>query len=91
MGPSALRYAALQSRLEGLGYDVRDQGNIATTDLAALVQGDGRAKYLDEVCGLDGSLRHRLERLLASHESDGGLLNRYPGDLLGALAERELG
>ncbi len=61
MGPSALRYAALQTRLEGLGYDVRDQGNIATTDLAALVQGDGRAKYLDEILRYSALLADQVE------------------------------
>jgi arginase len=29
MGPSAIRYAGLQKRLEGLGYTVHDSGNIA--------------------------------------------------------------
>jgi len=32
MGPSALRYAGLQARLQRLGYDVHDGGNI---DVAA--------------------------------------------------------
>jgi arginase len=29
MGPSAVRYAGLKARLEGLGYEVHDQGNVA--------------------------------------------------------------
>ena len=28
MGPSAIRYSHLQRKLEELGYDVRDEGNI---------------------------------------------------------------
>ncbi len=28
MGPSAIRYAHLQKRLEDLGYDVEDRGNV---------------------------------------------------------------
>jgi arginase len=49
MGPSAIRYAGLQSRLEELGCVVRDQGNLVAADMAALVEGDPRAKYLDHI------------------------------------------
>ena len=30
MGPSAIRYAGLEERLVGLGYVVRDEGNVET-------------------------------------------------------------
>ena len=30
MGPSAIRYAGLEERLVGLGYTVRDEGNVET-------------------------------------------------------------
>jgi arginase len=49
MGPSAMRYAGLQARLEALGFAVRDEGNIVAPDMAALAQGDPRAKYLSEI------------------------------------------
>jgi arginase len=49
MGPSAIRYGGLQSRLEELGYAVRDRGNLVAGDMAALSEGDPRAKYLAEI------------------------------------------
>ena len=49
MGPSAMRYAGLQARLEALGFAVQDEGNIVAPDMAALAQGDPRAKYLSEI------------------------------------------
>jgi len=35
MGPSAIRYAGLHQRLEQLGFEVKDRGNIAVADRAA--------------------------------------------------------
>lgn len=32
MGPSAIRYAGLQERLQMLGYDVVDEGNIQASE-----------------------------------------------------------
>ncbi len=49
MGPSAMRYAGLQARLEALGFEVHDDGNIVAPDMAALDQGDPRAKYLADI------------------------------------------
>jgi arginase len=49
MGPSAIRYAGLQARLEELGFDVHDLGNLVAGDMAALSMGDERAKYLDAI------------------------------------------
>jgi arginase len=49
MGPSALRYAGLNQKLQELGYEVRDFG-----DLDVIIQethhfGDPKAKYLKEI------------------------------------------
>ena len=49
MGPSAMRSAGLQAQLEALGFTVRDEGNIVAPDMAALDQGDPRAKYLADI------------------------------------------
>lgn len=35
MGPSAIRYAGLQARLETLGWSVRDYGNLTIPDSAS--------------------------------------------------------
>ena len=49
MGPSAIRYAGLEERLQQLGFTVSDHGNVATTlpEGAAVV--DERMRYLPEI------------------------------------------
>ncbi len=49
MGPSAIRYAGLEERLQNLGYSVLDHGNVATAlpEGAAVV--DERMHYLPEI------------------------------------------
>jgi arginase len=49
MGPSAIRYAGLEERLAGLGYVVRDQGNVATAVAEATELEDERARYLPQI------------------------------------------
>jgi arginase len=52
MGPSALRIAQLESRLEALGHEVEDIGNLVVLEREA-IQGDGSAPLLPaiaEVC-----------------------------------------
>ncbi len=44
MGPSALRYAGLQGRLESLGYTVYDEGNIPVPNPEEAVAGLGRRR-----------------------------------------------
>ncbi len=49
MGPSAIRYAGLESRLRALGYEVTDQGNVPAPVVEAVELGDQSARYLPEV------------------------------------------
>ena len=49
MGPSAIRYAALDERLAGLGWQVRDLGNVDTPEPESTALGDERARYLPEI------------------------------------------
>ena len=49
MGPSAVRVAGLESKLEALGYDVKDVGNVSVAMLETRPEGDPRAKYLTEI------------------------------------------
>jgi arginase len=55
MGPSAIRYAGLEDRLDALGYDCFDWGNVGTAVAEAIEEGDSRARFLKEIketCGL---------------------------------------
>jgi arginase len=49
MGPSAVRVAGLEARLEALGHVVEDGGNIAVAIPEQKKEGDARAKYLKEI------------------------------------------
>ena len=49
MGPSALRYADLNERLQALGYDVEDLGDLDVIIPETRHFGDPHAKYLKEI------------------------------------------
>jgi arginase len=49
MGPSAVRVAGLEARLEALGHVVEDGGNVIVAIPEQKKEGDPRAKYLKEI------------------------------------------
>jgi arginase len=49
MGPSAVRVAGLEARLEALGHKVEDDGNILVAIAEQKKEGDPKAKYLKEI------------------------------------------
>src|ERR1700731_4518790 len=49
MGPSAVRVAGLEARLEALGHDVEDAGNVPVAIAEQKKEGDPHAKYLKEI------------------------------------------
>src|SRR5881394_930320 len=49
MGPSAVRVAGLEARLEQIGHEVEDAGNIAVAIPEQKKEGDPHAKYLKEI------------------------------------------
>jgi len=49
MGPSAIRYAGLASRLDELGYDYADLGNVETAVPEATESGDEHARFLPQI------------------------------------------
>jgi arginase len=49
MGPSAIRYAGLDDRLAGLGYDIADWGNVETAVAEATASGSPQARFLTEI------------------------------------------
>jgi arginase len=49
MGPSAVRVAGLESKLESLGHEVEDAGNISVDLAEQKKSGDPNAKYLKEI------------------------------------------
>jgi arginase len=49
MGPSAVRVAGLESKLEAMGYVVEDKGNVSVALAETKSAGDPNAKYLKEI------------------------------------------
>jgi arginase len=49
MGPSAVRVAGLEARLEAIGHVVEDGGNVAVAMAEQKKEGDAHAKYLKEI------------------------------------------
>src|SRR4030081_4043726 len=49
MGPSAVRVAGLEARLEALGHEVEDGGHVAVAIPEQKKEGDTHAKYLKEI------------------------------------------
>src|SRR6201993_1490533 len=49
MGPSAVRVAGLEARLETLGHVVEDAGNVSVAIAEQKKEGDPHAKYLKEI------------------------------------------
>ena len=74
MGPSALRYAGLQARLQRLGYDVHDGGNIdvaapeeATGEEALKVIGDAPVRHLHAVLSACQSIYQTAAACVLEH------------------------
>ena len=64
MGPSALRVADLNGCLEGLGYDVKDAGDVPVRIRETLNLGNSRSKYLKEISETCVQLSQIVERTL---------------------------
>ena len=66
MGPSAMRVAGLESKLEALGHDVEDAGNIMVTLPEQKEFGEPHARYLREITAtcskLADEVLHTLEQ-----------------------------
>ena len=66
MGPSALRVANLNQRIEALGYDVLDTGNIAVEQAESWPEGDEHAKYLPQIAAACEDLGLKVAKALQS-------------------------
>ena len=65
MGPSALRYADLNEKLQELGYEVEDLGDMDVIIPETRHYGDPKAKYLLEIAD---ACRHLAETVLGAYE-----------------------
>ena len=61
MGPSAIRLAGLAERLEALGLDVLDTGNVGVPIPETAEPGDPRTRFLPEILAACDELARRVE------------------------------
>lgn len=65
MGPSAIRLAQLQERLEALGHDVHDMGNVIVHTRSIADHGDDSARFKPEIVRSCESAAEMVEQALA--------------------------
>jgi len=68
MGPSALRIAGLQSKLEKLGYTVKDYGDIKVEIMERQKIQNPKLKYLNEILKTSKTLAAKVEKVLTNRE-----------------------
>lgn len=64
MGPSAIRYAGVLERLERLGYEVIDEGNILIESLALNQQENAKLLNLNEVISVSTQLAGKIDKVI---------------------------
>jgi arginase len=66
MGPSALRLAGLNARLEALGYQAEDLGNVAVAQQESTPPGPENAKYLSQIAKTCAKLASMVESVITA-------------------------
>jgi arginase len=64
MGPSAIRIAGLDQRLQELGHKVVDEGDLAIKNIEVLKVGDLKARYLAEITRASRALADKVVRVM---------------------------
>jgi arginase len=65
MGPSALRVAGLEAKLEALGHHVTDLGNVQVPVAETMRRGDAHARFLKEIAQCAEEIAERVQQALA--------------------------
>src|SRR5438270_8358864 len=76
MGPSAIRYADLEARLNAIGHEVRDLGNVHVPVAESTAEGRANAKYLEPIA----EMAERIAERVAQAVDDGYLPLVLGGD-----------
>lgn len=66
MGPSALRLAGLNARLESLGYEAEDLGNLSVAQQESTPSGPENAKYLSQIAKTCAKLAAMVEAVVTA-------------------------
>ncbi len=66
IGPEAFRHAGLIDKLKGVGFEIKDEGNIESADRKTLDPGNPRLKYSSEIVRINGLLADKVEAAIKS-------------------------
>ncbi len=66
MGPSAMRYAGVVERLEVLGYDVRDEGDIQVKRDNLIIEQNNKLLNLNDIIKISSELGNIIENVINS-------------------------
>ena len=66
MGPSAIRIAGIEEKLEQLGYDVTDGGDVRVESRETTTVGDAKAKFSREIARCCDQLRRTVQASVAT-------------------------
>lgn len=94
MGPSAIRYAGLETGLEALGYAVNDLGNVEVPPSETCVIDDPSLRYLDPIVEVLRRVADRVDASIAAGHATlvlGGDHSLALGSVSGAARRRNLG
>lgn len=96
MGPSAIRYAGLQERLEALGYRVHDLGNLPAplAETCAPPAPGEKLRYLEPIATLCATLADQVETVVQQGHLPlvlGGDHSLSIGSVAGSARQRQLG
>lgn len=64
LGPDAIRYAGIEKRLERIGYEVKDEGDITVNRREAVTQPDSNLKNLNVVAETSRRLCDEVDRVM---------------------------
>ena len=94
MGPSAIRYAHLQGKLEDLGYTVRDEGNVEVPIAEMCSITDPKLKYIDCIVPMARRVSGAVSTSMRAGNFPlviGGDHSLSIGSVRGAARDRKLG
>jgi len=94
MGPSAIRYAHLRQKLEGLGYSVEDRGNVEVPIQETCSITDSRLKYIDCIIPMGRRIAGAVATSIQGNRFPlvlGGDHSLSVGSIRGAAKHKKLG
>jgi len=94
MGPSAIRYAHLQNKLEELGYTVQDEGNVEVAIAEMCKITDAKMKYIDCIVPMSRRIAGAVATSVQAKNFPlviGGDHSLSIGSVRGAARQRKIG